>query len=366
MTEKVLDLKTLSSATFLIAEERGIPKERVYEAMEKALAAAYKKEYGDKKKRYKAKIDRKAGTVSFFETKIVVDKETLEKEEKKYNPFHHVLLEEAKRIKEDAKVGDEIEIPLESVEKFGRIAAQTAKQVLLQKLKEIERETIYNEFKKREEEIISGTIQKKEKDRVVVDLGKTSAILPKEEEIKGEFYKIGQRMRFYILKVSQTPKGPEIILSRKYPKFVSKLFELEVPEIASGVVKVRAIARIPGVRTKIAVSSEDERVDPVGSLIGQRGIRINAVMQELGREKIDVILWSEKPEEFIKNALSPAKVLKVELQDSKAIVEVSKDQYFLVIGKDGENVKLASDLTGWRIEVKKVKVLHEKEKETRT
>jgi N utilization substance protein A len=350
-----------------------------------ALAAAYKKDYGKKSQRHKARFDKDSGKVEFFLVKKVVDESMLleegeepakvgeepggevknEEEQKKvkFNPERHIMLKEAKKIKKNVKPGDNLEFPLPSLKKFGRIAAQTAKQVLLQQIKEAEREAILGEFKQKEEEIISGIIQRKEGDTIFVDIGKTLGALLKEDQIPGEFYKLGNRMRFYLLKVREGSRGPEIYLSRSHPKFLSKLFELEVPEIASGSVEIRAVVREPGSRSKIAVSSKEEGVDPVGSCVGARGTRVNAVMQELGREKIDIITFSEKPEEFIENALSPAKVVKVKIQGNKAKVEIPKEQLSLAIGRDGQNVKLASELTGWKIDVVEAKEKKEEKRE---
>jgi len=364
MVEK-LDLKTLSLAILQIAEEKAIPEKKVVEVIEMALAAAYKKDFGKKEEKYRAKFNKDTGKAEFFKVLKVVDEsmileegeeppqEIKEEEIKKikFNPNRHIMIEEAKKTQKDVKPGEEIEFPLSSPEKFGRIAAGTAKQVLLQRMKEVERETIFSEFSQREGEIVSGIIQRREGNTVFVDLGKSTGLLLKEEQIPGEFYKISNRMRFFCLKVKDSPRGPEIYLSRSHPKFLSRLFELEVPEISSGTVEIKAVARETGFRSKIAVFSKEEGVDPVGSCVGQRGTRVNAVMQELGREKIDIISWSEKPEEFIENALSPAKVIKVKIKKNKAEVEVPKDQLSLAIGRDGQNVRLASELTGWKIDV---------------
>jgi len=383
-----MDLKSISYNILQLAEEKGVSEEKVIEIIEKALAAAYKKEYGNKSQRYGAHFDKDSGKVEFFLIKKVVNEDMLlpanasvaqadskkeGKEEKKsnketttdkvieeegeeqkkfkFNPERHIMLNEAKKIKPDVKPGDQLEFPVPSLEKFGRIATQTAKQVLLQQIREAERESILQEFQKKEGEIVSGVIQRREGDTIFVDLGKTIGILLKEDQIPGEFYKLGNRLRFFLLKVKDSSHGPEIYLSRAHPKFLSKLFELEVPEIASGSVEVKAVARQAGSRSKIAVYSKEEGIDPVGSCVGARGSRVNAVMQELGREKIDIIAFSEKPEEFIENALSPAKVVNVTINENKAVVEVPKDQLSLAIGRDGQNVKLASDLTGWKIDV---------------
>lgn len=374
-----IDVRSLSLAILQTAEEKGLPEEKVVEVIEMALAAAYKKEYGKKDERYKAKFDREKGKAEFFLVKKVVDEsmilseeeesskkesESSEKEESsqkkeeplsqkkvRFNPNRHLMLEEAKKVKKDAKPGEDIEFPLDEPEQFGRIAAQTAKQVLLQRLKEAEREEVHSEFKKKEGEIVSGVVQREEKGIVFVDVGKTIATMPEKEQIKGERYKLGSRMRFYCLNVEDTPKGPEIILSRAHPKFLSKLFELEVPEISSGAVDIKSIAREAGSRSKIAVASAEEGADAIGSVVGQKGTRVNAVIQELGKEKIDIVAWSEDPKEFIENALSPAKIISVEIQDNRAKVKIPKDQISLAIGKDGQNVRLATELTSWKIDV---------------
>jgi N utilization substance protein A len=280
----------------------------------------------------------------------------------KFNPERHILVTEAKKIDPKIKVGEELIIPLKEKEDYGRIAAQTAKQVILQKIKEAERETVFQEYKKKEGEIVSGIVQRVEPKMVYLNIGKTLGILPKEEQVQGEFYRPGQRLRAYILKVEETSKGPMIILSRAYPKLVSKLFELEVPEIQANQVEIKSIAREAGSRTKIAVFSKAEGIDAIGAMVGQRGTRVQAVINELGGEKIDIIQYSEKPEEYIANSLSPAKVLEVKiLPKNKALAIVAEDQLSLAIGKDGQNVRLAAKLTGWKIDVRSKEEL-EKEK----
>ena len=397
-----LDLKTLSFAILQIAEEKGISKEKVVEIIETALAAAYKKEYGKKNERYRARFDKENSKAEFFLVKKVVDenmilpdgeeeeiedvkvesvkkqkapvaedfsekKQILDKEtgediegedgEKKikFNSARHIMIKEARKIKKKIKLEEEMEFSLPRPEKFGRIAAQTAKQVLLQQIKEAEKESILSEFSKKEGEILSGIVQRKEGETIFVDVNKTTTLLLREDQIPGEFYKLGNRMRFFCLKVKEASRGPEIYLSRSHPKFLSKIFEIEVPEISSGSIEIKAVAREVGFRSKIAVFSKEEGVDPIGSCVGARGTRVNAVMQELGREKIDIIAWNEKPEEFIKSALSPAKVVGVEIKENKAEVKVPKDQLSLAIGKEGQNVRLASDLTGWKIDVVEAK-----------
>ncbi|MBL7150126.1 MAG: transcription termination/antitermination protein NusA [Candidatus Pacebacteria bacterium] len=365
-----MDLKTLASAVIEIAEEKGISQEKVIEVIEDALASAYKKEYGQKKQKFEAKLNPKTGRVKFWQVKQAVDKKMIlsdkeleklkdnkklltEKEEKiRFNPDRHIMLQEAKKIDPKIKKGEYLKIPVESKQGFGRIAAQTAKQVILQKIKEAEREVIMKEFKGKEGEIISGIVQRVEPNNIYFDIGKTSGILPKSEQVSGEFYRPNQRLKLYVLKVEDSPRGPTVLLSRAYPKLISRLFELEVPEISAGQIVIKSIAREPGSRTKIAVEAEEEGIDPIGSLVGQRGTRISAVINELGGEKIDVVKWSDSPEEYITNALSPAKILEVKiLLKNKANVLVPNDQLSLTIGKNGQNVRLAAKLTGWKIDI---------------
>jgi len=271
----------------------------------------------------------------------------------RFNPERHIMLDEAKKINAKLKAGDELEISLEEKEDYGRIAAQTAKQVILQRIREAEKESVFAEYKSKEGEIISGIVQRIEGRNIFLDLGKTLGILPREEQVSGEFYRPGQRLKLFLLKVEETPKGPAIILSRAYPKLISKLFELEVPEVSSGQVQIRSIAREPGSRSKIAVSSEAEGIDPIGSMVGQKGTRVMAVINELGGEKVDIIEYSPEPERYIANSLLPAKALEVKiLLKNKAQAIVPEDQLSLAIGKDGQNVRLAAKLTGWKIDVK--------------
>lgn len=364
-----MDIKSFGSAITQIAEEKGLAPEKIIESIETALAAAYKKEYGEKSQVIKAKLDMKSGKAEFWQVKTVVepgmiytdeeleqlkDKKIEPSEEKvKFNPEKHVMLEDAKKEYPDIKVNDEIKITLETKDNFGRIAAQTAKQVIIQKIREAEKESIFEDFKLREGEIISGVVQRIEGRTVFMDIGKTLGILNREEQVPGEFYRPGQRLKVFILKVDQTSKGPVIFLSRAYPKFVSKLFELEVPEIASGQVQIKSIAREAGSRTKIAVQSMVEGIDPIGAAVGQRGTRVSAVINELGGEKIDIIEYSDEPEKYIINALSPAKILEVRiLPKNKALAIVPDDQLSLAIGKDGQNVRLGAKLTGWKIDVR--------------
>jgi N utilization substance protein A len=364
-----MDLKNLSVAVNQIAEEKGIKPEDVFRAIESAVATAYKKEYRKKSEFIRAKLDPKTGDIKFSQVKFVVDPSEVriidensepvevsaESEEAlpRYNVDRHIFVEEAKKIKKDAVSGDEVEFPLEVREDFGRIAAQAAKQVILQGLREAERASIRDEFADKEGEIVSGVVERFERGNVYVNLGRAVGVMFHNESVPGEHYRVGSRLRFLVLAVQDDPKRPGIILSRSHPKFVIKLFELEVPEMADGVVQIKDIAREAGSRTKTAVASSEEGIDPVGSAVGQRGTRVMAVTNELGNEKIDVVEWSESPEKYIANSLSPAKVKLVEiLSRREAKVLVAEDQLSLAIGKGGQNVRLAAKLTGWKIDVR--------------
>jgi N utilization substance protein A len=369
----LMDLKTIKRAIDQVSEEKGIDAAKVLDAIESSIAAAYKKEYEKKGEIIKAKFDLKTGELKFWQVKTVVDETTVRMgedepadeevaqavdvltEEKlpRFNSDRHILVAEAKALKSGYAVGDEVEFPLESKEDFGRIAAQAAKQVILQRLREAERESIIKEFKGREGEIVSGTIQRAERGNVYVDIGRATALMLYNEVIPGEHYRIGERLKFYIVSVQEDARMPGILLSRSHPKFVTELFRLEIPEISDGSVEIKSVAREPGSRTKIAVASSAEGVDPVGSCVGQRGTRVMAVSNELGQEKIDIIEWSEDPVRFIASALSPAAVEDVEiLPNHEARVFIPNDQLSLAIGRGGQNVRLAAKLTGWKIDVR--------------
>ena len=378
-----MDLKNFISAIAQIAEEKGIPKEKVIETIEMAIAAAYKKDYGKKGQITKAKLNPKTGELKFWQVKQVVTEDMIYSEEEleklkdqremgdgeedkekktRFNPEKHIMLDEAKKQNSKIKAGEDLETPLEEQEDYGRIAAQTAKQVILQRIREAERGVIFNEYKSKEGEIISGVVQRIEGRTVFLDIGKILGLLPKEEQVPGEFYRPGQRLKVYVIKVDETPKGPVVFLSRAYPKIISKLFELEVPEVSAGSVVIKSVAREAGSRSKIAVMSNTEGVDPIGSMVGQRGTRVTAVINELGGEKIDIIEWQEEPEKYIANSLSPAKVLEVKIMPkNKALVITPEDQLSLAIGKDGQNVRLAAKLTGWKIDVRPPEIEEEKE-----
>jgi len=368
----MFNLKELGRAIEQIAQEKGVDAARVLEAIESSIAAAYKKEYGHRGEIVRAKLNAKTGDLKFWQVKTVVDETTvrivpegeegeeapeaaepLEERLPRYNPDRHILWEDAKKIKKSSALGEELEFPLETKSDFGRIAAQTAKQVVLQKLREAERQSVISEFQNKGGTVVSGMVQRFERGNVYIDLGRAIGVMFGSESVPGEHYRVGERLRFYVMAVQEDAKLPGIVLSRSHPQFVAKLFELEVPEIADGVVEIKAIAREPGSRTKIAVASHAEGVDPVGSCVGQRGTRVMAVNNELGQEKIDIVEWSESPEKFIAHALSPAKVKDVKTSDRReARVYVPEDQLSLAIGKGGQNVRLAAKLTGWKIDVR--------------
>jgi N utilization substance protein A len=371
------DLKTLTTVLGELEEERGVTKEKVLDAIAVALATAYKKEYGKRDQVVRARFDLNTGTTEFEQVKTIVDDTTVRFKEDDdedaeeltstetadgdtptklplFNPEKHMLLADAAKMKKDAKVDDEIVFPLETHDDFGRIAAQTAKQVIIQKIREAEKEHLSEEYGEREGEILSGSVQRVERGNIFVDLGRAVGILPYDEQIPGERYRAGERIRAYLFKVEETPRGVFLRMSRSHPQFLAELFANECPEVAQGVVEIKAIAREPGSRSKVAVWSNDDHIDPVGALVGQRGVRVSTVMSELAGEKIDVIEWSETPEHFIEDALSPAKVLSVEIIDEEnhsAIVRVTEDQQSLAIGRGGQNVRLAAKLTGWRIDI---------------
>ncbi|MCL5006571.1 MAG: transcription termination factor NusA [Patescibacteria group bacterium] len=360
-----MDLKSLVQTVNQIAQEKKIEPERIFDVVEKALAAAYKREYSSRNANVKAKLDVHTGKMSFFQVKEVVDETTVrfeggeeiaDSEDKlpRFSEERHILLEEAKKINTDAKVGDEMEFPLPDQDNFGRIAAGTAKQVIIQRLREAEQESVIGEFKDKEGQVVSGAVQRIERGNVYIDLGRAVGIMFYNETIPGEHYRIGERLRFYVVAVQKgSPRFPEVVLSRSHPRFITKLFEMEVPEIADGTVEIKAIAREAGSRTKIAVASNHEAVDAVGSVVGQHGTRIMTVTNELGPERIDVVGWSENIETFIKNALAPARVHRVEeLERREVRVFVPDDQLSLAIGKGGQNVRLAAKLTGWKIDVR--------------
>ncbi len=376
-------MSELSSAIKQVCEEKNLDYKMVVSAIEMALAAAYRKDFGEKNQNIRVKFDPKTGKSEIFDVKTVVEdfteeelkkleelrerqqsgekteenkKEGEEDEEevlRKFNPRTDIQLSEALILKSDAKIDEEIVTELPVAENYGRMAAQTAKQVIIQKLREVEREMIYEEFKEKEHEVVSGIIQRKEARFVLVDLGKASGFLSTEEQIKGEKYNFGERIKVYIKEVRIGHKGAEIILSRRSEEILKKVFYLEIPEISNGLIEIRAVAREAGSRSKVAIYTEAENVDPVGSCVGQRGARIQTIISELGGEKVDIIEYDEDPAKFIINALSPAQILEISLdeKEKKAIVKVASDKLSLAIGKSGQNVRLAARLTGWRIDI---------------
>lgn len=360
----LFDLKTLNSALDELQQERGISRDSVIEALATALAAAYRREYGKRGQIIRSTFNPQTGDLEFRQAKIVVDETLVRKEDEeptgdddhrsRFNPEQHIMIADAQRIKKDAKLDEEISFPLEAREDFGRIAAQAAKQVIMQKIREAERASIISEYGQREGEIVTGHVQRFERGNLFVDLGRATAILPYDEQIPGERYRQGERVRALLLRVDEGVRGTFIRLSRSHPKFLEKLFETEVPEMANKIVEAKGIVREPGSRAKIAVFSHDEHIDPVGSLVGQRGVRVAVVTSELGGEKIDVVEWSETPGDFVKEALKPAQVLGIQLfeEENRAEVQVAEDQQSLAIGRGGQNVRLAARLTGWKIDIR--------------
>jgi N utilization substance protein A len=327
-----------------IERERGIPLEMLLEAIEAALFSAYRKNFGSVQN-VRIEIDRTTGELKVLAQKTVV--------ETPKDPREEIALEEARRLDPRYQAGDKVEVEV-TPRNFGRIAAQTAKQVVVQRIREAERNLIYDEFSGREQDIVTGVVRRTEMKTVFIDLGRTEAILASSEQVSTEVYRQGDRLKTYILEVKKTPKGPQILVSRTHPGLVRRLFELEVPEIHDGTVEIKAVAREPGLRTKIAVYSRDPNVDPIGACVGPRGMRVQTVVNELRGEKIDIIRWSPNPAEFVANALSPAKVVSVELDEENrtARVIVPDYQLSLAIGKEGQNARLAAKLTGWKIDIK--------------
>ena len=392
MTDEKNPFSDFTGAMTALAEEKGIDAKEVMETVETAIAAAYKKEYGKRGQNVRAELNSTSGDMKFFLLKEVVDESTrefidpdafadsgddedkdekkeevveeakdiiadedVEEEEKKprFNPERDIMIDEAKEIYGDVELEQIVEEDLPSYTDFGRVAAQTAKQVIIQRIREAERNAMYTEYKEKEGEIINGTVQRVEGKNVFVDLGKSVGVLFPREQVRGESYNTGQRVKVFVESVELDPKGPGIKLSRVHPELLRRLFELEVPEIFAGTVEIKAIAREAGSRSKIAVYTEEEGIDPIGSCVGQKGTRVNAIIDELGGEKVDIIEWSDDMEEFITAALSPASVISVELDEDtqKATVIVPDDQLSLAIGKRGQNVRLAVKLTGWNLDV---------------
>lgn len=379
----MLDLKVLNATLDQLEEEKKIPRERIIEAIEQALAAAYKKDFGKKGQIIRAHFNQETGDTEYQQIKVVVDdstvrpalteEELLERQENpeiaeaeakaieesgeeplpRFDSAKHIYIADARKIKTGAELNDEIVFPLETNEEFGRIAAQTAKQVIIQRIREAVKGSILGEFEELKGDIVTGMVQKVERGSVLIDLGRAVAILPKEEQIPGEFYKTGQRIKAFLYHVEETPRGVNLKLSRSHPRLIEALFALESPEVASGTVEIKSIAREAGSRSKIAVVSYDENIDPIGACVGQKGIRVATVMSELNGEKIDIIPWSADDLDYVAASLSPASVLDISLNDDEHIahIEVADDQLSLAIGKGGQNVRLAAKLTGWKIDI---------------
>ncbi len=398
----------LAQAIQQLAEDKKIPLDSVLETIQSALAAAYRKDFGNKMQNIKVDFDMETGAFKVYDIKEVVEDELKEEYEKikaekmhlaeleekgelseedkklleeyrnkdnktgegeeevrKFNPKTMISLSEAKEIKKDVKVGEELVQELPVPGDFGRMAAQTAKQVIIQKIREAERNTILDEYKDKIGELLTGTVQRVERGVILVDFGNVTAIMPLEEAIKTERYTPGARFKFYVKSVEESPKGPRVIVSRTHPDILRKLFKLEVPEIASGSVQIKSIAREAGSRSKIAVYAKEDNIDPIGSCVGQRGTRVQTIINEIGGEKIDIIEWEEDPAKFIAKALAPAKILRVEIKEGEegkeegsreAVVYVAPDQLSLAIGKEGQNVRLAAKLTGWKIDIEEEKL----------
>ena len=328
-----------------VSAEKGIAPEVIISALEGALASAYKGNYGAASPNFEVRIDRDTGRVSVVSLKTVVAEVQSEDME--------ISLSDATRLHDGAEIGQTVTIDV-TPDNFGRIAAQTARQVILQRLREAERDLIYEAFIDRQDELITGIVQRVEQRNVVINLGKAEAALLPHEQVATEQYRPGQRLKIYLVEVLRTPKGPQLVISRTHQGLINRLFELEVPEVSSGLVELKSIAREPGLRSKVAVAAREEGIDPIGSCVGIRGARVQNIVGELNGEKVDIIAWSESPEEFISAALSPSEVNSVQLDEElkTATVSVPERQLSLAIGRDGQNARLAAKLTGWRIDIK--------------
>ncbi len=363
----MIDLKLMKKGIEELTAEKKLPIEKVNEAMERSLAAAYQKEYGERGQIIKCSLDFENGNMSFSQNKIVIDHESVRFEDEgeldennpraflpKYNEERHINIEEARLLKKNVEVGDEVTFPLDDKDDFGRIALQTAKQVIMQALREAEREVMTEEFKDKMNTIVSGVVERVERGLTFIDLGKASAVLPFEEQIRGERLEPGTRIRAYLYGLDDRERGDlSVRLSRTHPSFLKELFKMESSEIADGTVEIVSVAREAGNRSKIAVKTNDVKVDPVGACVGQRGSRINAITSELNGERIDVILYDENTEEYIKKALSPAQPISITVNELEktAKVIVYADEQSLAIGKGGQNVRLAAKLTGYKIDI---------------
>ena len=379
----LFDLKILKATIEQIEQEKKIPAAALWDAIEQSLAAAYKKDYGKKGQVIRAKLDQDTGSVSFTQVKTVVDETTVrpaltqeevdalqanpalreaEKNDEelmpRYDEEKHMMLDAARLLKSNAQVGDEIVFPLEQPEAdFGRVAAQTAKQVIIQRIREAERGVVVGEYSGKQGEIIIGSVQKVDRGLVFVDFNRATGVLPRNEQIPGEMYKTGDRIKAYLYQVEDGPRGVNLRLSRTHPRFIEALFAAESPEVAAGTVEIKSIAREAGSRSKIAVWSNDDSVDAQGACIGQKGIRVRSITEELHGEQIDIIPWSGDAAEYVANSLAPARVIDISVDESthQANVTVADDQLSLAIGKGGQNVRLAAKLTGWKIDIKGIK-----------
>ena len=349
-----LDLKQMSQMVDIIAEEKGLPKETVLNVIEQAIAAAWRKDNGDRDMNVRAVLNTKTGEADVFVSREVIE------EGVGYNPSTEIPLDKAGK---NAKLGDIIEEKYK-VTTFGRVAAQTAKQVVVQRLREAENDAVLSAFEDKVGTIVTGTVSRVEPKLVRIDLGRATGIMPRSEQIDGEYYSVSSRIKVYIKNIEHGERGAQLILSRGCAEFVEYLFRQEVPELENGTVEIRGIAREAGRRTKIAVMSTVPGIDPVGTFVGGRGIRVQAVMNEIGeKEKIDVINWSDNASEYIREALSPAEIIKVDIDGKKAKVHVSDDQQSIAIGKQGQNVRLASKLTGYDIDIVLTKSTPKKKKQ---
>ena len=346
--------KELISVLESIQRERGISQSTLLEGIREALFSAYKKKYSRPPRDLQVVLDEKKDQLKVFVKKLVVKNVK--------NPAVEISMEDALKINPDVKINDEVEVEVNPLD-FSRIAASTGKYVMMQQIVEREKDKLYEEFKKKEGSLISGTVRYRTDKFILVDLGKLEGIIPERETLPSRGYKQGERVLVYVMRVTREPKGPHIVLSQTHPNFLRRLFEMEVPEIEEGIVKIRQIKREPGKRAKVVVESRDERIDPVGACVGLRGSRIKAILREIGPEKIDIIKYSSDPAEFIKNALKPAEIYQVKVDPDKkeAKVIVKDEQLSLAIGANGENVKLAAKLTGWQIDIRSI---GEVEKET--
>ena len=346
-----LNIKQMTLAAKTIAEEKNLPEETVFRVIEMAIAAAWRRENGKRDQNVRAELDTNSGQAEVFvQFEVVEDGEA-------YNPLNEIALEDAKEIDEKAEVGEIVE-EKHTVETFGRVAAQTAKQVILQRLREAEREIVLEEYEDKVGAIVSGTVAKVDQRVVRIDLGKATGILPLREQIQGEYYSPGQRVKVLIKEIEREGHAPELILSRGDPRFIEILFGQEVPELEGGMVEIVSLTREAGRRTKMAVKSNTPGVDPVGTFVGGRGVRVQAVMNEIGdREKIDIVTWSSNPSEFIREALSPAEIVEVKIDEDRkrAEVIVAEDQQSIAIGRAGQNVRLASRLTGYELDIELAK-----------